>query len=360
MGLAHARPSRVRHDAWRRGDHRAARPGRRQRRRHGHRGAAPGRGVQPARPRHRGSLDLRDLLRRRPPGGDRVGGGQPRRPPQARQAARALRRQPDPARRPDRDGLLGGRPRALPGLRLADSPGQGRHRRGGDRRCHPAGSLRRPAFDHRRPDGDRPGLAEQGGQPEGPRRRARSGRGAPHEGGLRVGPRPHASTCRTPWPPSSRGRSSSARSSRAAGTQPSSATGRPTRRRPASSSAASTATSPPGWDATLPRWEAGAEVATRNASADTINALAAGRPGALRRLGRPLREQPHRRQGRRRLHPDSCRPQPALRRPRARHGRDRERDRVATAVSGRTSRRSSPSPTTCAAASASRPSPGSR
>jgi transketolase len=35
---------------------------------------------------------------------------------------------------------------------------------------------------------------------------------------------------------------------------------------------------PAGWDAALPRWEAGAEVATRNASADTINALAAGVP----------------------------------------------------------------------------------
>ncbi len=31
----------------------------------------------------------------------------------------------------------------------------------------------------------------------------------------------------------------------------------------------------PGWDGALPRWEAGAEVATRNASSDTINALAA-------------------------------------------------------------------------------------
>lgn len=32
------------------------------------------------------------------------------------------------------------------------------------------------------------------------------------------------------------------------------------------------------WDAALPRWEAGAEMATRNASADTINALAAAVP----------------------------------------------------------------------------------
>jgi transketolase len=33
-----------------------------------------------------------------------------------------------------------------------------------------------------------------------------------------------------------------------------------------------------GWDEALPRWEAGAQVATRNASADTINALAAAVP----------------------------------------------------------------------------------
>jgi len=33
-----------------------------------------------------------------------------------------------------------------------------------------------------------------------------------------------------------------------------------------------------GWDVALPRWEAGAEVATRNASAEVINALAAGVP----------------------------------------------------------------------------------
>ena len=33
-----------------------------------------------------------------------------------------------------------------------------------------------------------------------------------------------------------------------------------------------------GWDAALPRWDAGAEVATRNASADTINALAGAVP----------------------------------------------------------------------------------
>ena len=56
--------------------------------------------------------DVRHRLRRRPPGGDRVGGGQPGRPPPARQAHRPVRRQPHPARRPDRDGLVGGRARS--------------------------------------------------------------------------------------------------------------------------------------------------------------------------------------------------------------------------------------------------------
>ena len=42
MGLTHARPPRARPDPGRRGDHRAARPGRGQRRRDGDRRAAPG------------------------------------------------------------------------------------------------------------------------------------------------------------------------------------------------------------------------------------------------------------------------------------------------------------------------------
>ena len=75
--------------------------------------------VQPARPRHRRPLDVRALLRRRPPGGHRVRGGVARRPPPARQAHRPLRRQPHPARRADDDGLVGGRPRPVRRLRLA-------------------------------------------------------------------------------------------------------------------------------------------------------------------------------------------------------------------------------------------------
>ena len=232
------------------------------------------------RPGHadRRPLDLRHLLRRRPPGGHRVRGRQPRRAPEARQARDALRRQPGPARRPDRDGLLGGRPGALPGVRLADPAGQGRHRRRRDRGRDPPRPLRRPALDHRRAHRHRLRLAEQGRQPEGPRRAARPRRGPPHQGGLRLGPGQDASSSPTPWPPSSRGRSSGARSSSAAGTPPSTLTGPPSRPRPNELERRFDGDLAAGWDAALPRWEAGAEVATRNASADTINALAAGVP----------------------------------------------------------------------------------
>ena len=255
------------------------------------------------RPGHddRRPLDLRHLLRRRPPGGDRVRGRQPRRAPAARQARDALRRQPDPARRADGDGVLRGRPRPLPGLRLADPAGEGRHRRRRDRGRDPPRPLRRPALDHRRAHGHRLRLAEQGRQPEGARRAARPRRGPPHEGGLRLGPgqdvlRPG---CRRrpllAGDPLRRG------ADRPLERRLRALPGRLPGRGRASSSGGSTATCAAGWDAALPRWEAGAEVATRNASADTINALAAGVPGALRRLRRPLGEQPHRRQGRRRL-----------------------------------------------------------
>ena len=75
MGLEDPGPSRVRADAGRRGVDRAARPGLHECRRHGDRRASAGLRVQPARPRHHRPLDLHALLRRRPPGGDRVRGG---------------------------------------------------------------------------------------------------------------------------------------------------------------------------------------------------------------------------------------------------------------------------------------------
>ena len=79
-------------------------------------------------------------------------------------------------------------------------------------------------------------------------------------------------------------------------------------------------------------------VATRSASGKVINALAPVLPELLGRLGRPRRLQQHHhhrrpvgrprgRRGRRVEHRPLRRPRPALRHPRARHGRDRERHR---------------------------------
>ena len=103
MGLEDAGPSRVRPDAGRRGDDRAARPGVRERRRDGDRGA-PARRTSSTAPAttivdHRTYTLCSD--------GDLQEGvaseaAQPRRPPPSRQADRPLRRQPHPARRADR------------------------------------------------------------------------------------------------------------------------------------------------------------------------------------------------------------------------------------------------------------------
>ena len=72
---------------------------------------------------------VRDLLRRRPDGGHRVGGGVARRPARARAHRLPLRRQLDLARRPDVAELRQrGRHRALRGLRLARADGRRRQR----------------------------------------------------------------------------------------------------------------------------------------------------------------------------------------------------------------------------------------
>ena len=70
----------------------------------------------------------------------------------AGQADRALRRQPDPARRADGLGVHRGRPRALRRLRLAHAAAWRRQRRRGHRRGHRGRQGGRPAVDHRRPD----------------------------------------------------------------------------------------------------------------------------------------------------------------------------------------------------------------
>ena len=69
VGLDDARPSRARAHRRHRDDDGAARPGLRERRRDGDRPALPRRHVQPAAPRDRRLVDLRDLLGRRHDGG---------------------------------------------------------------------------------------------------------------------------------------------------------------------------------------------------------------------------------------------------------------------------------------------------
>ncbi len=120
VGLAHSRPPRARSHAGGRDDHRPARPGVRERRRHGDRAALPRRSLQPAAPRGRRLLDLRDLLRRRPDGGRQPGGRLDRRAPRPRTARLRLRRQPHHDRRHDVALVHDrGQGKALRGIRLA-------------------------------------------------------------------------------------------------------------------------------------------------------------------------------------------------------------------------------------------------
>jgi hypothetical protein len=135
VGLPNPGPSGVRSHRGRRGDHRPAGPGARQCGGDGHRPApagirVPGSGCA-GRP-----LDLRHLLGRRPPGGRRVGGVQPGRSPAPGPPGVPLRRQPDPARRADRVGLVRERHRPLRRLWLAHAAGGRRQRPGGHRARH--------------------------------------------------------------------------------------------------------------------------------------------------------------------------------------------------------------------------------
>ena len=116
LGLADARAPRARAHGRRRGDHRPARPGRRQRRRHGDGRAARAR---PARPRRRAGRvavrppDLR-LRRRRLHGGGRLERGVlAGRSPAARQPDHVLRRQPHLDRGRHRHRVQRGRAQAL-------------------------------------------------------------------------------------------------------------------------------------------------------------------------------------------------------------------------------------------------------
>ena len=330
MGLEDAGPPGVRPDAGRRGDDRAARPGLRERGRHGDRRAPPRRGVQPARPRHRRPLDVHALLRRRPPGGDRVGGGVARRPPPPRQARRALRRQPHPARRADR---------RWPGRRTSPArfEAYGWHAQrvedGNDveaiAEAIDDGPRGRPAEPDRGPDPHRLRQPQPPGHAEGPRPAARRRRGPAREGGLRLGPRQELlrpGRRAAPVPRGGPGRRGARRG-----------VGRGVRRLRVRPPGPGRGAPPPpglagrladGWDAGLKTYADGEEVATRNASQDAIQALAGPVPELFGGAADLSRIEPDGRQGRRRLRGRRARPERLVRRPRARDGRRVERDRL--------------------------------
>ena len=141
-------------------------------------------------PRDREPPHLRARLRRRPDGGDLVGGRLARRPPEARQARLPLRRQPRLARRADVAVVHRGRAAPLRGLRLAGPARRERqHRPRRDRRRDP----RRPSpqedrpTHHRRAHDDRLRLAAQGGNVRRARQPARRRGGRADQEGARLG-----------------------------------------------------------------------------------------------------------------------------------------------------------------------------
>ena len=238
---------------------------------------------------------------------------------------------------------------ALRGLRLARPEPRRGHRagphRGRDRGGPRGGGPARRSMILRTHIGF--GSPEQAGQPEGPRLAARRGRGAPDEGGLRLGPG------RALPRPGRGARALRARSlERGARRRPSGTSGStPTARRAPSSAAE--------LELFMERPAAGRlelrpaalqpddePVATRKASNEVIQWAAGELPDAREWLGGPEPLHAHRDRRRRLGHARRLlRAQHPLRRPRARHGRDRQRPRPARAC-GPSDPRSSTSSTT--------------
>ena len=143
--LQDRRPPRVRPRAGHRDHHRPARPGPRQRGRHGAR-RAPAQRPRPAahEATHRQPLHLCAGERRRPDGGHQPRGDLARRPPEAQQAHRAVRRQPYLHRRPHLARRLRRPARPLRRVGLGDRAHRrprprGHRRRHRERRAAPTG-----------------------------------------------------------------------------------------------------------------------------------------------------------------------------------------------------------------------------
>ena len=258
-----------------------------------------------------------------------------------------LRLEPDLHRGRHRHRLHRGRRRALRGLRLAradrrleeDRRVRRRRRRAAPR--HRGGEGRDvQALDHHPEDDHRLALPRQAEHRQDPRVRARRGRARRHQGGARLRPRgvlrrrrrrPRAHPCSA---------SSAARPSAPNGRPPSTRGPRPTPRGRRCSTGSKPASCPADVASALP------VVRRRQGGVDPCGVRQGHQrprrraPRALGRLGRPRRVEPHDDQRRRRRSSPSewsthecagqpLRPRAALRHPRARHGRDRQRHRAA-------------------------------
>ncbi len=324
VGLADSGPPGVPPHRRHRGDDGPARSGRRQRRRH-----RTGRGepARPVRTRAHRPPRVRDLQRRRLRGGRQPRGRFARGAPRARAPGLRLRRQPHLHRRPDRAGVHGRRPEAVRGVRLA-------RRRARRVRQRPRRAGGRPAGGHaggREAEPDRPAqphrlavaqVHRHGRRPREPARgrRGRRGQGDPghaRRGLLGARRRPRVLP---------RGRRARGKAAREEWEQRRVAM---RTREPALSDeydACLEQRGLPGWEAKLPSWSAGEQVATRSACSGVLDAILDVVPGSARRRCRPDRQHRYGAQGRAgRGDARVRRPPDPLGHPRARHGFDHER-----------------------------------
>ena len=181
----------------------------------------------------------------------------------------------------------------------------------------------RPSPD-RRPLAHRLPGAARGRHRQGARQPARRGRGARDQGGDGLRPR------RALLGPRRRLRAHEPEGARrrARGRVAASASTRGARRSPTLAPTGTWCTRAgraPGWSEALPTFEAGEEIATRDAGKKVDAGVQAVRADDDRRRRRPGRVDQDRVRGRRRVLGHARRAQHPLRHPRARHGRDRQR-----------------------------------
>ncbi len=276
---------------------------------------------------------------------------------------RGLARSPAPAaRQPDRCSTttthlhrgrhqhrqVGGRRGPVRGLRLARAAGElahGRRLPRGRREALyrafvAAREQHRPALVHRAADHHRLAGAEQAEHRRGARVRAGRGGGGRDQEDPRLRPRgelPRRGRGGGPRPPGRRPRQ--------AGCTPSGTRSSPPGRRRTRSARQlldrlAARRLPDGWAGALPVLPAGPEGRGHpEGLRQGAQRAGAGAARAVGRLGRPGRQQRHHHEGRAVLHPGRApdrdvpgqpvRPDPALRHPRARHGRDLQRHRAA-------------------------------